>query len=168
MLTVKLDVDLLRRRGRQRAILLSCLIALLFYISFVFPMELYGFHYGRTPLWQKHILVLALVIAYGIAVYFKHTGEYNVYGRFKRKWAVNLVKIVTFSIFIYFAYIIYCLSAFILTWPYHKGSTPLQFIRGITLSPVGIGLPVVFGILTGLVFWLISSRIRKAQEVAAS
>jgi len=168
MLTLKIDVDLLRQRGRRRIMLLSCLAALLVYASFVFPIELYGFRYGRTPLWQKHILVLALVVAYGIAIYFKHTGEYIFYERFKRRWTVNLLKIVTYSIFIYFAYIIYCLSPFILTWPYHKGSTPLQFIWRISFSMLGIGLPAIFGTLTGLAFWLISSRIRKAQQATTA
>ena len=160
----KLDIDLLKARGRKRVVLHSCITAVIVYLLPVFPIEIYGFQFGELPLWQKHLIALALSVLCGIGIYLKHTRELRLSERFKRRWVFAGFKMVTGSVFLYIIYSVFCIVILLLTWPYYKGLDPEMFFMAISFHFLGLPLVIILGVVTGLIYWILSAIVKSSRK----
>lgn len=166
-LMLKLDVDLLKKKAKKRRIvLMACATGLLAYLLPVLLTKAYGFQYGWTPVWQKHLLILALCAAYGVGFFLQHSKELGFSRKLSRRWAAALLKFVTGSVSLYLAYSVFCIAVLTLTWPYYKGTNPRDFLFTITFFMPGIVGVLILGALAGLAYWLISIKIGRERNLS--
>lgn len=160
----KSDVDLLRERsGKKRTIVVSCVMGILAYLAVIAPIHIHSVRYGDVPVWHKHLVVGALCLGVVIAALAKQSGEHAFYKKFNSTRTNVPLKIVSASVFLYLAYSLFCAAVLSMTWPFYKGVEPRTFFWGISVILPGLITVGILGLLVGILFWTMSTRIEKKK-----
>jgi hypothetical protein len=162
-LMAKSDVDIVRDRGKNRIILLSCIVGILAYFAVIAPMQIHSVRYGDAPVWQKHIIVGALCLGIAVVAFAKQAGDHVFYKKFNSTWANVPLKVVTASIFLFLVYSLFCAAVLSMTWPFYKGVEPRTFFWGISVIIPGVITTGILGLLAGFLFWRISAWSDKKE-----